>query len=78
MSDWYTSKRINGTSVILKLILKRKTDKIVGVHILGDNADDLINHISMVMTFDLPFNKTKNINFAYPTSAYDLKHLLDL
>lgn len=78
MTDWYTSKRTNESSVVIKLILNHNTDKIIGVHILGDNADDLINHFSMIMTFDLPFKKIVDINFAYPTSAYDLKHLLDI
>jgi glutathione reductase (NADPH) len=76
MSDWYTSKRTNESSVLLKLILDFKTNEILGVHILGENADDLINHFAMIMTFNLPFDQIRTINFAYPTSAYDLKHLL--
>ncbi len=76
MTQWYTSKRTNESSVLFKLILDRESKRIVGVHILGENADDLINHFVMIMTFNLSFEQIKNINFAYPTSAYDLKHLL--
>lgn len=76
MTDWYTSKRTNESKVLFKLIVEQDTDKVLGVHVLGENADDLINHFVMIMNFNLPFDQIRNINFAYPTSAYDLKHLL--
>lgn len=74
--DWYTYKRTNEAYAMTKTILNKKTGKLLGVHILGSNADELINYFAFIMKFDLPYEDVKNMIFAYPTSASDLGYLL--
>ena len=74
--DWYTFKRTNESYAMTKTIVDKKTGKLIGVHILGENADELINYFTLIMKFDLPYEEVKNTIFAYPSSASDLGYFL--
>ncbi len=74
--DWYTYRRTNEAYAMTKIILNKKTEKIIGVHILGSNADEMINYFAMIMRFDLPYDEVGKMIFAYPSSASDLSYLL--
>jgi glutathione reductase (NADPH) len=75
-SGWYTYKRINEPYAMIKTVTDNETGKLIGVHVLGSDADVLINHFAMIMQFKLPFDEVKKLNFAYPTTASNLAHLL--
>ena len=74
--NWYTYRRTHEVCAMTKTIMDKKTGKLIGVHILGSNADELINYFALIMKFDLPYDKVKNMMFAYPTSASDLEYFL--
>jgi glutathione reductase (NADPH) len=75
-SEWYTYKRINEPYAMVKTIINKENGHLIGAHVLGSNADVLINHFAVIMHFKLPFDEIKKMNFAYPTTASDLPHLL--
>jgi NAD(P) transhydrogenase len=54
---------------LLKLLVDRKTLKLLGVHIIGDNAADLIHIGQAVMTFGGDVNYFIHTVFNYPTLA---------
>ena len=54
---------------LLKLLVEKKTLKILGVHIIGDNAADLIHIGQAVMAFDGDVNYFIRSVFNYPTLA---------
>jgi NAD(P) transhydrogenase len=54
---------------ILKIIVEKKTLKILGVHICGDNAADLIHIGQAVMAFGGDVTYFINSVFNYPTLA---------
>jgi NAD(P) transhydrogenase len=54
---------------LLKLLVDRKTLKILGVHIVGDNAADLIHIGQAVMSFDGDVTYFIRTVFNYPTLA---------
>lgn len=74
--NWYTFKRTNEAYAMIKTVVNKATGKLLGVHILGSNADELINYFAFIMKFDLPYDEVKEMIFAYPTSASDLGYLL--
>ncbi len=75
--DWYTYRRTNEAYGLTKLVMDKNTGKIIGVHILGSNADDLINYFALIMKFDLPYDEVGKTIFAYPSSASDLSYFLE-
>jgi glutathione reductase (NADPH) len=76
MKDWYTYKRTNEAYAMIKTVVDKKTDKLLGVSILGSNADELINYFALIVKFDLSYREVKDILFAYPTSASDLGYFI--
>jgi NAD(P) transhydrogenase len=54
---------------ILKLLVDRKTRKLLGVHIVGDNAAELIHIGQAVMSFGGDVNYFVHTVFNYPTLA---------
>ncbi|HCX64779.1 MAG TPA: NAD(P)/FAD-dependent oxidoreductase [Eubacteriaceae bacterium] len=76
LKDWYTYKRTNEPYAMIKTVTEKKTGKLIGVHLLGSNADELINYFALIMKFDLPYEEVKKTIFAYPATASDLEYLL--
>ncbi len=77
VTDWFTFRRTNEQVAAFKLITHQDKGTILGAHILGDNADDLINHFSTAIRLELTMEEVKKTIFAYPTTASDIGTMLD-
>ncbi|MGG0642620.1 NAD(P)/FAD-dependent oxidoreductase [Sporosarcina gallistercoris] len=77
ISDWFTFKRTNEQAAAFKLITNAEKGTVLGAHILGGNADDLINHFSTAIRLELTFEDMKKTIFAYPTAASDIGSMLN-
>ncbi|MBD7908175.1 dihydrolipoyl dehydrogenase family protein [Sporosarcina gallistercoris] len=77
ISDWFTFKRTNEQAAAFKLITDAEKGTVLGAHILGGNADDLINHFSTAIRLELTFEDMKKTIFAYPTAASDIGSMLN-
>ncbi|WCK52961.1 NAD(P)/FAD-dependent oxidoreductase [Aneurinibacillus sp. Ricciae_BoGa-3] len=75
-SEWYTYKRTNEKYAAAKVIIDKKTDHILGAHLISNEADELINHFAMAIQFNLTTKDIKKMTYAYPTSASDLRYML--
>lgn len=75
-TDWYTYKRTNEKSAAFKVIIDEEEDVILGAHVLGSGADELINIFAIAIRFKLPVKEVKRMVFAYPTSASDIAYML--
>lgn len=58
---------MNETDGILKLVLSSGDNKILGCHILGAHAADLIQEVAVLMNNDATINDLKDIIHAHPT-----------
>ena len=52
MTNWPTSKRIGQKQAAYKIIIDKESQQILGAHILGANAGELINIFTMAMKFN--------------------------
>jgi glutathione reductase (NADPH) len=75
-SGWYTYKRTNEPYAMVKTVTDKKTGNLLGAHVLGGNADELINHFATAIRFKVPANELKKMIYAYPTSASDMIYLV--
>lgn len=75
-SDWYTYKRTNEKYAMVKVIIDEQTDRILGAHLISQEADELINHFATAIQFDLATKDLKQMIYAYPTAASDLGYML--
>ena len=58
---------MNETDGILKLVLSATDGKILGCHILGPHAADLVQEIAALMNCDATIDCLKDIIHAHPT-----------
>ena len=63
---------------LLKAIIDKKTERILGCVLLCEHSEELINLVTLVMNNDLSYKVLKNQIFTHPTMAEALNDLFDL
>jgi len=74
-SSWYASRRIGEPCSGFKTIVEDQTGRIVGVHLLGQNADELVNVFALAIRKKLTISEMKDVIYAYPTHASNVAHM---
>jgi glutathione reductase (NADPH) len=75
-SSWQSSRRVGEPSSGYKLLVERKTGKLLGAHLLGPRAEELINLFAMAIRCELTSTEIRGMIFAYPTLASDMQDML--
>ncbi len=75
-SSWYSSRRVGETCSAFKVLVEEDTDRIVGAHLLGGQADELINLFALAIRSGLRASELKQMIFAYPTHGSDVSYML--
>ncbi|MBB3696739.1 FAD-dependent oxidoreductase [Flammeovirga yaeyamensis] len=75
--QWYSSVRVNEKYSAFKTIVDKKTNKILGAHLLGPGAEEQVNVITMAINQGLTVEELKAIVFAYPSYSSDIKYMFD-
>lgn len=76
MTEWPSSKRIGQTHAGYKVIIDDRDHYILGAHILGQNAEEVINVFALAMRFRLKIEDLKLMLWAYPTYVSDVKYMI--
>lgn len=75
-SRWFSSRRLGETTSGAKVLIEDGSDRILGAHLLGPHAEELINIFAVAIRFGIRANDLKPMLFAYPTGASDIPHML--
>lgn len=75
-TEWFSNRRVLQPAGMYKLIIDEDTDRLLGAHILGTNAEEVINLFAMAVRFGITTTDLKHMIYAYPTSASDLPDML--
>jgi glutathione reductase (NADPH) len=75
-SDWFNAKHINEKLYAYKTLIDNKTGEVLGAHLIGPEAPEVINMFVMVMCGKLNCQDVKKMIFAYPTWGNDIKGML--
>jgi glutathione reductase (NADPH) len=75
-TKWYSSRRIQARRSAYVLIVERGGGKILGAHVLGPHAEELINVFSLAIRAQIPENLLENALFGYPTASSDIAAFL--
>ena len=71
--SWFNSKRIANQYYAFKVIKDKETEKVLGAHLVGPDAGEMINMFVMAMCGGLSCHDLKAMIFAYPTWSNDIK-----
>lgn len=76
VSDWYTARRIGETVYGYKTLVEEDGGRILGAHLVGPHADEVINLFGLAIRHGLTIYDLKTTMFAYPTGASDVGYML--
>jgi glutathione reductase (NADPH) len=75
-SNWYSSRRVGETCSGYKVLVEENTDRILGAHLLGGEADEVINLFALAIRSGMRATDLKHSLFAYPTHGSDVPYML--
>ena len=75
-SGWYSSRRVSEDCSGFKVLIENGSDRLLGVHLIGPHADEIINLFALAMQAGIPASRLKHTVFGYPTVGSDLQYML--
>jgi glutathione reductase (NADPH) len=75
-TDWYTAWRVGEAVYAYKTLVEAESRRILGVHLVGPHADEVINVFGLAIRHNLTVDDLKTTMFAYPTGASDIGYML--
>jgi glutathione reductase (NADPH) len=76
MSDWLSSRTYNEPTAWAKVIVDESTDRILGAHLVGHSAEELINLFALAMKYGITASQVRSMIYAFPTFSADIKSML--
>src|SRR5713226_6375413 len=75
-SNWYSSRRVAEKYSGFKVLVEEGTDRIVGAHLLGSDAEEVINLFGLAMRAGMRAADLKHMLYAYPTRGSDVPYMM--
>jgi glutathione reductase (NADPH) len=76
MSDWLSARSYGETAAWAKILVDPARGLIVGAHLVGHAGDELINLFALAMKHGITAAQLRDMVYAYPTFASDIKSML--
>src|SRR6516165_8134152 len=74
--DWYTARRVGETVYGYKTLIEEGSGRILGAHLVGPHAEEVINLFALAVRRDLTAEDLRQTIFSYPTGASDISSML--
>jgi glutathione reductase (NADPH) len=75
-SGWYSNRRVAEPCAGFKSLVDEKTDRILGMHLLGHHAEEVINLFALAIRNGLTAKDLRHQLYAYPTVGSDVPYML--
>lgn len=75
-SGWFTALQAAEPVYGFKMLVEEESDRILGAHLVGPHADEVINLFALAIRHGLTAVDLRRTMFAYPTGASDLSSML--
>ena len=75
-SRWYSSRRVNEECSGFKVLVEEGSDKILGAHLVGPEASEVINLFALAIRSRMAASDVKDALLAYPTQGSDIEYML--
>ncbi len=74
--EWFSAKHRNAPQYAYKIIIENESEKILGAHLVGPNAGEIINLFALAMKTGCTVSELQSIPFAFPTSGADITSMV--
>ena len=61
---------------VIRLLIEDTTNRILGAHLLGTHAEEVINIFALAIRLGLGAEVIKKGIYTYPTNSYDITYML--
>jgi len=75
-SDWFNTRRVGETVSGFKVLVEEETGRVLGAHLFGPHADEVINLFAVAIRLGLRADALKETLYAYPTYGSDIRFML--
>ena len=75
-SDWFTARQAAEPTYGFKVLVEEGSGRILGAHLVGPHADEVINLFALAIRHNLTADDLKGTMFAYPSGASDIGSML--
>lgn len=75
-SSWFTARQAAEPVYGYKTLVEDRTGRILGAHLVGPHADEVINLFGLAIRNRLTVDDLKSAIFGYPTGASDIGYML--
>jgi glutathione reductase (NADPH) len=75
-SAWFNTRRVGETTSGFKVLIEEGSGHILGAHLLGPHAEEVINLFSAAIRLRIPAPELQQVLFAYPTNGSDVRFML--
>ena len=75
-SGWFNTRRTGETVSGFKVLVDEDTGRVLGAHLLGPHADEVINLFAVAIRLGLRADDLKETLFSYPTFGSDVRFML--
>lgn len=75
-SSWFTSRRLGQTHSASKVLVDKRSGAILGAHILGACAEEIINLFALAMRQGITRDGLRDLLTNYPTVFSDVRYML--
>jgi glutathione reductase (NADPH) len=69
---WFSNRRVHERTAMFKTIVEEGTQRVLGAHLLGPHAEEVINIFALAVRHGLTVSDLTHMIYAYPTSASDV------
>jgi glutathione reductase (NADPH) len=75
-THWYSSRRLRARESRYQILVEEQSGLIVGAHVFGPHAEELINVFSLAIRAKIPAASLEQVLFAYPTGSSDIEAMI--
>ncbi|MEO6865916.1 MAG: FAD-dependent oxidoreductase, partial [Gemmatimonadaceae bacterium] len=74
-ATWFSNRRVSESAAMFKTVVENGTDRVLGAHLLGPDAPDVINVFALAVRHGITATDLKHMIYAYPTSTSDVSYM---
>ncbi len=75
-SSWFSSRRVNEKHAAYKVLVEEGTGRILGAHLLGAHAGEVINMFALAIRHGLTAHDIKTGVYVHPAAASDVSYMV--
>ncbi|MGB3548582.1 MAG: NAD(P)/FAD-dependent oxidoreductase [Saprospiraceae bacterium] len=75
-SDFFTARSVCSPAYAYKVIIDEDSDEILGAHLIGPNAEEVINIFALAIQTNIKASTLADFHFTYPTASADIKYMV--